>query len=209
MAPAETQALLTLIERDWDLFTDAAAHAWLGWSAGDTGRLMAEAFRTATNPAMARLMLRLAGEIDVSGDLARIRMPALVLHRQGERQIPIEVSRQLAAGMPNGTLVELPGASSALFLEDLEGDIQVLVDFLTDGAAGPRPATERRGNDELTPRELDVLRLVAGGDANAEVAQRLGLSVHTVERHLTNLYPKIGARGRADATAYAIRHGIV
>jgi len=209
MAPAETQALLTLIERDWDLFTDAAAHAWLGWSAGDTGRLMAEAFRTATNPAMARLMLRLAGEIDVSGDLARIRIPALVLHRQGERQIPIEVSRQLAAGMPNGTLVELPGASSALFLEDLEGDIQVLVDFLTDGPAGPRPATERRGNDELTPRELDVLRLVAGGDANAEVAQRLGLSVHTVERHLTNLYPKIGARGRADATAYAIRHGIV
>jgi pimeloyl-ACP methyl ester carboxylesterase len=53
MAPAETQALLTLIERDWDLFTDAAAHAWLGWSAGDTGRLMAEAFRTATTPSAA------------------------------------------------------------------------------------------------------------------------------------------------------------
>jgi pimeloyl-ACP methyl ester carboxylesterase len=174
MAPAETQALLTLIERDWDLFTDAAAHAWLGWSAGDTGRLMAEAFRTATTPAMARSMLKLARETDVSGDLARVRMPALVLHRQGERQIPVDVSRQLAAGIPNGRLVELPGSTATLFVEDLAGDVQVLVDFLTDGAAPPHPVAERRANDELTPRELDVLRLVAGGDANAEVARRLG-----------------------------------
>jgi DNA-binding NarL/FixJ family response regulator len=131
-----------------------------------------------------------------------------VLHRQGERQIPVDVSRQLAAGIPNGRLVELPGSTATLFVEDPKGDVQVLVDFLTDGAARPHPVAERRANEELTPRELDVLRLVAGGDANAEVARRLGVSVHTVERHLSNLYPKIGARGRADATAYAIRHGI-
>jgi len=210
MAPAETQALLSLIERDWDLFTDAAAHAWLGWSAGDTGRLMADAFRTATTPAMARSMLRLARDMDVSSDLPLIRVPALVLHRQGERQIPVDVSRALAAAIPNGTLVELPGSAATLFVEDLEGDIKVLVDFLTDGVAQPRAAPlQRRASDDLTPRELDVLRLVAGGDSNAEVAHRLGLSIHTVERHLANLYPKIGARGRADATAYAIRRGIV
>ncbi len=209
MAPAETQALLSLIERDWDLFTDAAAHAWLGWSAGDTGRLMADAFRTATTPAMARSMLRLACDTDVSSDLPLIRVPALVLHRQGERQIPVDVSRALAAGLPNATLVELPGSTATLFVEDLEGDIKVLVDFLTDGVSQPRTAPQHRAKDDLTPRELDVLRLVAGGDSNAEVAHRLGLSIHTVERHLANLYPKIGARGRADATAYAIRRGIV
>jgi len=214
MAPAETQALLSLIERDWDLFTDAAAHAWLGWSAGDTGRLMADAFRTATTPAMARSMLRLARETDVSSDLPLIRVPALVLHRQGERQIPVDVSRGLAAALPSGTLVELAGSTATLFVEDLEGDIKVLVDFLTDGVVQPRTPPQHRGarsraSDDLTPRELDVLRLVAGGDSNAEVAHRLGLSVHTVERHLANLYPKIGARGRADATAFAIRRGIV
>ena len=214
MAPAETQALLSLIERDWDLFTDAAAHAWLGWSAGETGRLMADAFRTATTPAMARSMLRLARETDVSSDLPLIRVPALVLHRQGERQIPVDVSRGLAAALPNGTLVELAGSTATLFVEDLEGDLKVLVDFLTDSVAQPRTPPQRRAargraSDDLTPRELDVLRLVAGGDSNAEVAHRLGLSVHTVERHLANLYPKIGARGRADATAYAIRRGIV
>ena len=208
MAPAETQALLTLIERDWDLFTDAAAHAWLGWSAGETGRLMADAFRTATTPAMARSMLRTARDTDVSNDLASIRAPALVLHRQGERQIPVEVSRQLAAALPNGRLLQLPGSTATLFVEDLDGDIKVLVDFLTDGVTQPRPSARLRASDTLTPRELQVLRLVAGGETSAEVAHRLGLSVHTVERHLANLYPKIGARGRSDATAYAIRRGL-
>ena len=210
MAPAETQALLTLIERDWDLFTDAAAHAWLGWSAGETGRLMAEAFRTAATPAMARSMLRIARDTDVSNDLARIQAPALVLHRQGERQIPVEVSRQLAAALPNGRLLQLPGSTATLFVEDLGGDIKVLVDFLTDGAtAQPGPSARLPASDTLTPRELQLLRLVAGGETNAEVAHRLGLSIHTVERHLANLYPKIGARGRSDATAYAIRRGLV
>jgi DNA-binding NarL/FixJ family response regulator len=53
-----------------------------------------------------------------------------------------------------------------------------------------------------------VLRLIAGGETNAEIAHRLGLSVNTVERHVSNLYRKIDARGRADATAFAVRRGI-
>jgi DNA-binding CsgD family transcriptional regulator len=60
----------------------------------------------------------------------------------------------------------------------------------------------------LTRREREVLRLLATGESNAQIARRLGVSIHTVERHVANLYPKIGARGRADATAYAIRSGL-
>jgi DNA-binding NarL/FixJ family response regulator len=59
--------------------------------------------------------------------------------------------------------------------------------------------------DDLTPREAEVLRLVAGGSTNNEIAATLFLSVHTVERHLSNAYPKIGARNRADAAAYVVR----
>jgi DNA-binding NarL/FixJ family response regulator len=62
--------------------------------------------------------------------------------------------------------------------------------------------------DGLTARELEVLRLVASGRSNREIADDLVLSVRTVERHVTNLYAKIGARGKADATAYAFRHGL-
>ena len=49
----------------------------------------------------------------------------------------------------------------------------------------------------------DALALSSAGVNDCEIARRLGIAVHTVERHLANLYRKIGARGRADAVAYA------
>ncbi|MDQ3974304.1 MAG: LuxR C-terminal-related transcriptional regulator [Actinomycetota bacterium] len=62
--------------------------------------------------------------------------------------------------------------------------------------------------DGLTAREAEVLRLLAGGNTNKEIAAQLVLSVATVQRHVANLYRKIGARGRADATAYALKRGL-
>ena len=82
------------------------------------------------------------------------------------------------------------------------------------GAPGaPRLGTARvvlagSSGEALTPRELEVLRLVAAGASNGEIAATLGLSINTVERHVGNIYRKIDARGRADATAYAIRRGL-
>jgi predicted ATPase/DNA-binding CsgD family transcriptional regulator len=61
----------------------------------------------------------------------------------------------------------------------------------------------------LSERELQVLRLLACGQSNAEIASELVLSVRTVEKHVANVYAKIGARGRADAATYALRHGLL
>jgi DNA-binding CsgD family transcriptional regulator/pimeloyl-ACP methyl ester carboxylesterase len=209
MSPAQTQALLSLVEQDWDLFADAAAQAWLGWGAGESGRLVAEGFRSATTPATAHAWFTAAAAIDVTPLLPRVVAPALVLHRQGERQIPAEVSRRLAAALPRGRLLELAGDSPTLFLADARGDLALVTAFLTTGAApsSPTPA-QVPGDAGLTPRERDVLGLLAAGDSNAEIARALGITVHTVERHAGNLYRKIGARGRADAVAYALRHGL-
>ena len=73
----------------------------------------------------------------------------------------------------------------------------------------PRQMDADPGGAGLTSRETEVLRLVAQGQSNKEIAAELVLSVRTVERHITNLYGKIDARGKADATAYAIHHGLV
>jgi predicted ATPase/DNA-binding CsgD family transcriptional regulator len=75
-------------------------------------------------------------------------------------------------------------------------------------AEAPQPATTTAAAAGLSRREAEVLRLVAAGRTNREIADTLFLSVRTVERHVTNLYAKIGARGRADATAFAIRRGL-
>ena len=211
----ETDALLSLIERDWDVFVTSALQAWLGWSAGESGRIETEVARTATTPRVARAVISMAAELDVSPELAAVTAPVLVFHRRGVRQISLEVSEAIVAAVPFGQLHTLEGSSAALFFEDADEVVRVMLDFLADrptarGSEHADPAGERRqGSHGLTAREIDVLALLARGETNAEIAHRLGLSVNTVERHVTNLYRKIDARGRADATAFAVRRGIV
>jgi len=212
MSGTETQALLSLIERDWDTFVESITHAWLGWPPGDEGRLAAEWFRNATTPDVARATLRAASATDVTADLPAIRCPVLVLHRADAHVVSLEASQELAAALPDGRLEILPGSSASLFFEAADDVIARIVRFVT----GRPPAEPLRTSvssanavgSALTPRETDVLRRIAAGDTNADIARRLGISINTVERHTTNLYRKIEARGRADATAFAIRHGI-
>jgi non-specific serine/threonine protein kinase len=63
--------------------------------------------------------------------------------------------------------------------------------------------------DRLSAREVEVLQLLATGHSNREIAATLVLSVRTIEHHLVRIYPKLGVRGRADAAAYAVRHGLL
>jgi non-specific serine/threonine protein kinase len=84
---------------------------------------------------------------------------------------------------------------------------EALADTPADAAApGSRGTAGHPGG--LSPREVEVLRLVAAGDGNQEIAAALTLSPKTVERHLATIYAKIGARGRVDAANYARHQGL-
>jgi predicted ATPase/DNA-binding CsgD family transcriptional regulator len=82
---------------------------------------------------------------------------------------------------------------------------------LAGGAtAGGAPATTIAANpDHLSEREVEVLRLIASGYSNRQIAADLVLSIHTVERHISNIYRKIDAHGKGSAAAYALRHGLL
>ena len=216
MSAKQTQAMLSLIEQDWDLFADTAAHQWMGWSAGEAGRAFADGIREAVTPQIARATMQAASAADVTELLPGVAARTLVLHPRDMAQIPVSVARSLAMGLPRGRLIVLEGAQPVLFAEDPREVVSLLVRFFGDGiepAEAPPGGAAVGGratvpSDGLSRRELEVLRLVAGGESNAQIARRLGLSTHTVERHVANLYRKIGARGRADATAYALRSGL-
>jgi DNA-binding NarL/FixJ family response regulator len=63
--------------------------------------------------------------------------------------------------------------------------------------------------DPLSPREQEVLKLVAEGYTNKQIAETLVISFKTVERHRANILEKLGMRDRVELTRYAIRHGLI
>ena len=75
-------------------------------------------------------------------------------------------------------------------------------------ATAPAPASRLDLPDELTPREVEVLKLIAAGQSNAEIADALFLSGATVKTHINRIFYKTGARDRAQAVRYAYQHGL-
>jgi DNA-binding NarL/FixJ family response regulator len=63
--------------------------------------------------------------------------------------------------------------------------------------------------EPLTPRELEILKLIAEGQTSKEIAQLLVLSIKTVERHRADILQRLGMRDRVDLTRYAIRRGLI
>jgi DNA-binding CsgD family transcriptional regulator len=187
----------------------------MGWSSGEAGRAIAEGIRGAVTPQIARATMQAASAADVTELLSKVAAPTLVLHPRDMTQIPLDVARSLSMALPRGRLVVLESGQPVLFTEDAGEVVSMVAEFFCDGiepAAAPVPGGS--GGHSMAPpaglsrRELEVLRLVAAGESNSQIARRLGLSTHTVERHVANLYRKIGARGRADATAYALRNDL-
>jgi DNA-binding CsgD family transcriptional regulator len=71
------------------------------------------------------------------------------------------------------------------------------------------PPRAEPSESELTPRELDVLALMAEGASNKAIARQLGISVHTAKFHVGSILDKLDATGRTDAVAHAARRGVI
>ena len=93
----------------------------------------------------------------------------------------------------------------ALVAEAEEADVVVSERVIATAA----PATVPREGAALTPRELDVLRLVAQGLGNKEIAADLDVSTHTVKYHLASVLAKLGVRSRTEAVSRGIRTGLL
>lgn len=130
------------------------------------------------------------------------RMIALTMHRDGET-----VREALLAGA-SGYLVK--GASRADLLAAIAAVArgEQYVHSTIAGIVVSDSLQWLRHGDRLSPREREVLRLVADGRTAADAAIVLGISAHTVRRHLSNLSAKLGVAGRAGLTRYAIEHGL-
>jgi DNA-binding CsgD family transcriptional regulator len=173
-------------------------------------RELQEIAATQRSEVLAAMAARARGEValaagDARGALAGLRESCLAW--QG-LQAPYEVARvRVLIGLACGALgdedtaaLELDAARAAF------EELGAVPDLERMAALSHAPAAGTHG---LTPRELQVLRLVAGGATNKAIAGELVLSERTVDRHVSNILRKLDVPTRAAATAFAYEHALV
>jgi pimeloyl-ACP methyl ester carboxylesterase/DNA-binding CsgD family transcriptional regulator len=206
------QALIELIRQGWGqenpAFRALFASLFIPDANPEQVRWFSDLMRTTTQPEIAARILESFGEINVRSLLTRVREPTMVVHARGDARIPFEQGRILASEIPGAQFVALESRNHIL-VEDESAWARfcsVFNDCLGPGAA-PEPDV---GGDlaELTSRENAILRLVAQGEANGEIARRLFISEKTVRNHLTNIFEKLGVESRARAIVVARDRGL-
>jgi pimeloyl-ACP methyl ester carboxylesterase/DNA-binding CsgD family transcriptional regulator len=206
---AQHEALSELAEKDWTWFTEGFAHRGFGWSASEEAREYAVHLRETATPAAFRAAWDAGFKVDVSDLVSQVRSPTLVMQRRGLDSPSMDVAHGLAARIPDARLIVVEGELVIPYADGMEDVLSAIDEFLGYGPPQVEVDLEKPVDTALTGREAEVLTLVASGHSNKEIAQQLSLSVHTVQRHIANIYRKIGARGRADATAYALKHRLL
>jgi DNA-binding NarL/FixJ family response regulator len=132
--------------------------------------------------------------------LSRLTTPTLVIHSRGFRVMPEEDAARVAQ-LAHGRLQVIDGVNA---YGDPDQALRALSSFLDELPRDHAVAQE----SDLSPRELEVLVLVATGRSNQQIADELVISRNTVQRHVSNIFDKVGAANRAEATAYALRRGL-
>lgn len=205
---ADTQELaLDRLEREWG--TEGVGLAFWGPSLLDdeeTTSAYLRLTRSGASPGSARSLMRLGYQINWEAVLPCIQVPTLVLHRTGDLVVPIRQARKLAEGIPEARLLELPGIDHLIWAGDQDAVLDAARGFLAEvGLDAGREAPAGAGQLSLTRREHEVLRLVARGLTNRQIAAALFISSKTAGVHVSNILSKMGVERRAEAAAVAER----
>jgi len=165
------------------------------WSAFD------QLQRDTCSPEVAARYLHTLYSINVKESARRVRCPALLLHPKGDQMVPFEQGRRLASLVPGARFVPLEGRNHiplpterafAAFQREVRA-------FLRSTPREDTPAPR------LTPRQLEVLRRIAHGETDKQVAGALGLSPRTVEMHAAGALKALGCHTRAEGVHRAER----
>jgi DNA-binding NarL/FixJ family response regulator len=219
---ADRAAILAVIRDHWGLGSRVLADMFLPTASAEERRSFVEFQREAASAELAAATLEAVYAYDIGDRLDRVAVPVQVLHRREDRAIPFRLGQELAAAIPGASFHPLEGADHfpwrgrsrealraalrglGVAEEEIELEPEAATDAAPDGA-DPEAIAEAG----LSKRELEVLRLVALGLSDREIADRLVLSPHTVHRHVANIRTKLRLPSRAAAAAQAARLGLI
>jgi pimeloyl-ACP methyl ester carboxylesterase/DNA-binding CsgD family transcriptional regulator len=203
-SPSARELMVSVVEGHWGLGARVLADVFLPNATADEREEFARFQRRSSSRDAASKALRAAYELDSTPYLSRVRVPTLVLHRRHDRAIPFALGDEVADAIPGATFVELAGDDHFPWLGDSSAVVEAIDRFL-DGLPPLSPAATVV-SAVLTAREREVLVLVAQGLTDAQIADRLVLSAHTVHRHVANVRTKLGVPSRSAAAAWVLTH---
>jgi pimeloyl-ACP methyl ester carboxylesterase/DNA-binding CsgD family transcriptional regulator len=203
----EAQTLVKLAELGWGqqnpAFRQFFTTQFIPGGTPEQHHWFNELERLTTTPHNAARIMRVFNDIDVVHLLHQVSCPTLVLHASGDARVPFEESRLLAGLIPDARFVPLESENHLLLETEpawLRWREEVRSFLSADAPADPAFAT-------LTPRERDIVELIAGGRDNAQIAARLALSEKTVRNHITSIFAKLEVENRSQAIVLARKAG--
>lgn len=211
-------SIVEIVRRHWGVGSRVLADVFMPEADPAQRKAFVEFQRQSASAELAARALECVYSFDVADRLGQLRAPVRVLHRRGDRAIPYRLGQDLATRIPGASFVALEGSDHFPWLgrtgESLRATLEgfgvdpgeIEVDLAAEQAAA---AAGTAAESDLSPRELEVLKLVALGLSDREIADRLVLSPHTVHRHVANIRTKLRLPSRAAAAAQAARLGLI
>ena len=204
-------SLFETAKSDWPLHIQSDAR--LGWTWVNAETVVPVLRDSINQEDFLREYLTMSAE---SGDamLMRLQVPVLVTAvREASSGRPVageEEAKRIAAIVPNARLVLFDDIHGGLNPDEkgVRPAIAAIQNLLAELPADSQTPMRSKATDGLSARELEVLRLLAAGRSNVQIADELVISPNTVNRHVSNIYAKTGAANRAEAASYATRNGL-
>jgi pimeloyl-ACP methyl ester carboxylesterase/DNA-binding CsgD family transcriptional regulator len=207
----EGDLMLELAELGWGNSSPAFRQVFVSRFLPDATQAQWKAFdelqRDTATPDVAVRQLRAMYAMNVKDAAARVRCPTLVLHAKGDEMVRFDQGRRLASLIPGARFVPLEGRNHVPFPQEpaWAGFVRETREFLGTPTA-PTPPEEAV---QLTARQHEVLRRIAFGESDKQIAQALGLSPRTVEMHAARALAALGCRTRAEAVRRASEHRLL
>ena len=204
-SPTDREGMVELVRRHWGITSRVLTDIFVPHTTAEDREIFAECQRRIASADRAAAALAAVYSLDASDEVGRVRAPTLVLHRSGDRAIPLPLGRELAARIHGAAFVELDGANHFPWHGDGDSIMQPVLRHLGVADDVSRPPSDPPPIARLTPREREILTLVAEGLTDAQIAAALFLSAHTVHRHVANARTKLDVPSRAAAAALVVR----
>jgi len=204
----EAETLLKIVELGWGsaqpAFRQVFVSKFMPDATAEQRRVFDELQKSTVSPEMAVRYLRAMFKVNIRELAAQVRCPTLALHVKGDQMVKFEQGRALAALIPGARFVPLEGNNHVPF-EDEQAWAGFMQQLRTVLGTEVQPAAA----GALTPRQLEVLRRVACGQTDKQIARELELSPRTVEMHVAGAMKALGGKTRAEAVRSAAQRGLL